>query len=356
MSAVRYSSNLAVNDSGAINSDAINSGAINSAAINSAAEAEIVKNPGDASNPGVVKECLSAGPCQRQGALKWRAMLNLTKPRIVSMVAITAALGFVLGNKSIGGDFSLLGFVVAMVGTSLCCAGAGVLNSYVERSFDARMERTKRRPLPSGEVEPAVALAFGICLVLVGVTALAIWTNLLTAFLALLTEFLYVHVYTPLKRVTWLNTLIGAIPGALPPLGGWSAATGEAGLGGWILFLLLFVWQLPHFYAIAWMYKDDYLAGGFKMLPGVDSDGAATMRQIIWYAALLLPVAALPTMAGLAGITYLVGVTVGGALLFKVCLELWQTRDVRDARRVLRATVFYLPLCLALIVFDAMIL
>jgi heme o synthase len=218
-------------------------------------------------------------------AQTFKAYCELTKPRIMSLVLVTASIGYFLGGQGIRSYLQLL---LMLTGTAFCCGGAGVLNHYLERDADLRMKRTRGRPLPAGIVAPADALAFGIVLVILG-TVLLVWkVNLLTGFLALLTAFLYALVYTPLKRVTWLNTFVGAIPGAIPPMGGWAAATGGLEVGAWILFLILFVWQHPHFYSIAWMYKEDYERGGFKMLPVVEPDGKSTFRQIVIYSVLLI--------------------------------------------------------------------
>lgn len=276
--------------------------------------------------------------------------MELTKPRIVTLVLVTGAIGYYLAAGSIH-PLSL--FLILMAGTALSAAGASVLNHYLERDSDARMKRTRQRPLPSGRIPAAHALAFGILLTLSG-TVLLVWqVNLLTGFLSLLTNFLYVLVYTPLKRVTWVNTFIGAIPGALPPMGGWTAATNEIGLGAWILFLILFVWQHPHFYSIAWMYREDYERGGLKMLPVVEPDGASTFRQIVQYSILLLPVSVLPTLAGITGNIYLFGALALGLWMLAVGLRLRRTRLGTDARHLLHVSVVYLPILLILIVVDA---
>lgn len=275
--------------------------------------------------------------------------ITLMKPRILVMVLVTTVLGFFLGGRGIS-SYPLL--FATLFGTALSCGGAGVLNQYLERDADLLMKRTKRRPIPSGQVSPANALVFGIILVLSGTVFLVAQVNLLTGFLALLTAFLYVLVYTPLKRTTWLNTVIGAIPGALPPLGGWSAATGGIELGGWILFLILFLWQHPHFYAIAWMYREDYERGGFKMLPVVEPDGRSTFRQIVLFSLLLLPVSVTPSLIGMSGTVYFVGSLIAGIALLRVGLSLSKSHSVGDARKLLRASIVYLPFLLALIVFD----
>lgn len=279
-----------------------------------------------------------------------RAYLELTKPRILVMVLVTAAIGYFLGGHGIP-SWRILNLF--LLGTALTCAGASVLNQYLERDADARMKRTQRRPLPSGLVSPGEALMFGTLLVLGG-TALLVWqVNLLSGFLALLTAFLYVLVYTPLKRITWLNTFVGAIPGALPPMGGWAAATGELGWGAWILFGVLFIWQHPHFYAIAWMYKEDYGRGGFKMLPVVEPDGLSTFRQIVFYSLLLIPVSIMPYQIGMSGPLYALGTAIMGLGMLGIGVLLWRSRSVLDARRLLRATVLYLPCWLVLIVCDS---
>jgi len=266
------------------------------------------------------------------------------------MVTLTSAIGFFLGGHGIQ-NWKL--FILTIIGTGLSCAGAGVLNNYLERDVDKQMRRTQRRPLPSGTVSPSDALIFGILLVLGGTCLLVLQVNLLSGFLALLTAFLYVLVYTPLKRVTWLNTFIGAIPGALPPVGGWAAATGEASLGAWVLFLILFLWQHPHFYAIAWMYREDYERGGFKMLPVVEPSGDSTFRQIIQYSFLLIASSILPTLVGMAGQVYLIGALILGFGLLSVGFILARSHSVQDARKLLRASIVYLPLLLIFVIADS---
>ena len=281
---------------------------------------------------------------------KVSAYVCLTKPRILTMVLVMSAAGFFLGAKSLQ---PLDTFIIMLLGTALSSGGAAVLNNYIERDADVKMHRTKTRPLPQGTVTPAEALEFGITLVLMGVGLLAWQVNLLTGFLSLLTVFLYVLVYTPLKKVTWWNTVVGAIPGALPPMGGWTAATGHLDAGAWILFLILFVWQHPHFYAIAWMYKDDYERGGFKMLPVVEPDGLSTFRQVVAFSIVLLPVSLLPTFYGMAGQFYAVGVTLLGIAMLAIGVRLYRTHSVQDAKKLLRTSVIYLPLFFALILGDS---
>src|SRR3989338_7594559 len=230
------------------------------------------------------------------------AYIELTKPRILVMVLVTAALGYLLGAKGFIEPWKLF---CLLFGVALVTAGAGVLNHYSERDVDAKMLRTQNRPLPLGIIAAADALVFGTTLVLAGVLFLWATVNLLTAFLSLISVFLYVLVYTPLKRVSWFNTTIGAIPGALPPVGGWAAATGEISFPAWVLFGIMFLWQHPHFYAIAWIYRDDYARGGFKMLPVIDPKGTNTFIQIFITTCLLLPISLMPSYLGISGNFYL---------------------------------------------------
>ena len=280
----------------------------------------------------------------------WRDYWTLTKPRIAFLVLVTAALGFFLGGQGIHAP---LLFCCLLVGTGLTTCGSSVLNQYLERDVDGLMERTRHRPLPAGRVKPGTALLMGFVLVLSGVFFLLFTTGLLTAFLALLSAFLYVVVYTPIKRQSWLNTSLGAVPGALPPVGGWTAATDAIDPGAVVLFLILFAWQHPHFYAIAWLFRDDYRRGGFKMLPVVEPDGNSTCWQVVGYLVLLLIFSVLPSFMGLTGPLYLVGALVLGGLFFASGLALSFSRSATSARLLLKASVLYLPLLLVLSVVDA---
>lgn len=281
--------------------------------------------------------------------IKLNAFFELTKPRITLMVLVTTLLGFYCAQRGIH-DWGLL--VYTLLGAGLTCAGAAVLNNYLDRDADALMLRTKNRSLPSGVLSSSEALSFGISLTLVGVIILCVKVNLLTAFLSLLTSFLYTLVYTPMKRISWFNTTIGAIPGAIPPMGGWAAARGELGIEAWILFAILFIWQHPHFFAIAWIFKDDYRKAGFKMLPVVDPDGKSTFQQTIWFSALLILISLLPSMIGMAGRVYFWGALIAGILLFQVGWQLRKSHSTADAYKLLKASVIYLPILLFLIVFD----
>lgn len=281
---------------------------------------------------------------------KFGPYLELVKPRILSMVLVTTTIGYFLAAKGVHPLSTLL---LTLLGVGGATGGSAALNNYLEREVDGKMERTRHRALPAGVIQPSSALAFGISLMLIGLFML-VWTvNLLTGFLVLLAAFLYVLVYTPMKRLTWLNTTFGAIPGAIPPMCGWAAATGRLDPGAWVLFLILFAWQHPHFYAIAWMFKDDYRNAGFKMLPVVEPTGASTFRQTILFSVLLLGVSVLPTAIGMTGKVYCVGAVVMGLALLAVGTIFTRTKSFLDARRLLKASVVYLPLLLLLIIIDA---
>ena len=275
--------------------------------------------------------------------------LELTKPRVTSLVLVTTLVGFYLGSR---GPMDLQLLLNTLLGTVLVAAGTSALNQYVEREEDGRMMRTRRRPLPAGRLDPGQALVFAASVSVVGLAHLALTVNLLTAGLAALTLLSYVFVYTPLKRVTSLCTIVGAIPGALPPLGGWTAAQGEIAAGGIALFAILFVWQLPHSLAIAILYRDDYARGGFRLLPIVDPHGGTTGRQIMAHCLVLLPLSLVPTMLDVAGVIYFGGALVMGLALTACAVPILLDDSARAARRMLLASVVYLPLLLCLMAFD----
>jgi protoheme IX farnesyltransferase len=277
------------------------------------------------------------------------AYLELTKPRIMLLVLLTTSFSFYLGGKGIP-SFALLGWT--LLGTALVKGGAATLNHFLERDTDARMERTSSRPIPAGIIPPQNALSFGLLQVLAGVIILVNYVNLLTAFLGLLSAFLYVLVYTPLKRLTWLNTSIGAIPGALPAMGGWTAATGHLDPGAWVIFGILFFWQHPHFYAIAVMCREDYARAGFKMIPVLDTDGHRTTRHILWHAFFLIPVSLLPYFLHITGHLYLVGVALLGLAYFSVGWALRRDFTTVRAQWLLRASLIYFPSLLILTLMD----
>ncbi len=266
--------------------------------------------------------------------------LELTKPRITSMVVFTALVGFVTASS--GSPWSPL-LVAALTGTGLVAAGASVLNQVMERETDALMQRTRERPLPSGRVQPVEAGAFGALLTAAGLAGLLWLCGPLAAAVAFATWASYLFLYTPLKRRTPLATLVGAVPGALPPVIGWAAARGSLDAGASILFAILFLWQVPHFLAIAWLYRDDYARAGFPMLPVLDREGSFTSRQAVVHSLALLLVSLAPAVAGLAGPTYLGGAFLLGAALTVFALRLARARDLVAARALFLASVLYLP-------------
>ena len=277
------------------------------------------------------------------------AFVEMTKPRLNVMVLVTVATGFYLGARGASNPSTLS---LTMLGTALVAGGASVLNQFFERSRDARMRRTAGRPLPTGRVSPAEAAAFGVAIAVLGLGVLAVAANGTAAAVALATLVLYVFVYTPLKPRTTLNTAVGAIPGALPPVIGWAAATGRLGVEAWALFLIVFLWQFPHFLAIAWIYREDYSRGGHRMLPSADPTGAMTGRQAAGYALALVPAGLLPTVVGLAGGYYFAGALVLGLFYLAYSVLFWSEVSDQTARRLLRASFLYLPAILALLLLN----
>jgi len=282
---------------------------------------------------------------------KVAAYVSLTKPRIVVMVLVTVGVGFLLGARGSAHPATLS---LTLLGTALVAGGASTLNQWMERARDARMRRTANRALPRGRLGAVEAASFGVGLGLAG-TAILLWgANWLAAAVAVSTLLLYVFVYTPLKPWTTLNTAIGAIPGALPPVIGWAAATETLGIEAFSLFLIVFLWQFPHFLAIAWIYREDYARGGLKMLPEVDPQGALTGRQATIYALALIPAGLLPATIGLAGPVYFIGALVLGLLYLVAAIQFWTGVSESTARRLLRMSFFYLPLVLLLLVLNPM--
>ena len=274
---------------------------------------------------------------------------ELSKPNILSLVLVATFLGYYLGNLGMG---SIEILFYTLLGTSMTASGSGALNHYLERDADAYMTRTKNRPLPAKLISPIKVLIFGICMVVIGTVLLLVKVNMLTGFLALLTAFLYTLVYTPLKSITWLNTSIGSIPGALPIVGGWTAAKGEIETMAWVLFGIMYLWQHPHFYAIAWICKEDYSKANYKMLPVIDSTGNRTIRQIFWHLILMIPISLLPVFLGSMGIFYLLGVTVITCAFFISAIPLARNQTIKSALILLKASVFYLPALLIIIIID----
>jgi protoheme IX farnesyltransferase len=267
--------------------------------------------------------------------------LSLTKPRLNTLVLITSAAAYYLGD---GHRLPLAHLFHTIVGTALVAGGASALNQHWERDTDRLMRRTRLRPLPDARLHPQDAMWFGIALSAVGLAQLAWFVNTLTAVIAALTLVSYVWLYTPLKVRTSLSTIVGAIPGALPALLGWTAATNALSAGGWVLFGIVFMWQMPHFLAIAWMFREDYANAGIPLLPVVEPDGRSTGRQTVLYTAGLVPVSLLPMAVGIATAYYLVGALTLGAILLVLSLEFAASRSMPSARRLFYGTILYLPL------------
>jgi protoheme IX farnesyltransferase len=297
-------------------------------------------------------EILSATPARSVGAI----LADLIKARLTALVLLTTFVGFYMGGRG-PMDFALM--FHALAGTALVAAGASALNQLLEREYDAKMRRTQNRPLPSGQLEPTTVMIFGGVCATAGLIYLALAVNLITSFIGAVTLVSYLFIYTPLKRVTWLNTAIGAVPGALPPVMGWTAARGELSGEGWALFAILAFWQMPHFFAIAWIYRDEYAKAGFKMLPVIDPDGRRTGQQAVSHALALLVVSLSPFVFKMAGTTYLTAAVVLGAGYLGCAIQF--SRQVRfaraeltlaRARRLFLASIIYLPLLLAVMVLD----
>lgn len=274
---------------------------------------------------------------------------ELTKPRLNGLVLVTVAAGVVLAE----GGFPVVLLFHTILGVGLVAGAGGALNMYLERDLDALMGRTARRPLPAGEVTPGEALLFGVVGGLAGLAYLSVLVNLLTAGLAALALFNYIVLYTPLKTRSTFNTLVGAVTGALPPMMGWTAATGQLTTGGWIVFAILFVWQMPHFLAIAWFCRDDYRAAGMKMLSVFDDDeGRMTVRQMALFSLVLLPVSLLPTTSGLSGTIYAGAAIALGAALIGLSIDLVIRPSRRRVRTHFLASLLYLPILFGFMIFD----
>ncbi len=296
-------------------------------------------------------ETLAPGADVALGAERRRLLdfLTLTKPRVVLMVLVTTFVGYYLGAGRLR-DY--LGLLHTLVGTGLAAAGTLALNQFLERDVDARMERTRGRPLPDGRLQPAEALAFGAAITAAGLVYLLVAVGPLGAAVTAATVGLYLFAYTPLKRVTPLCLVIGAVPGALPPVTGWTAARGELGVGAGVLFAILFLWQLPHTLAIARLYREDYARAGIRVLPVVDPEGASTERQIVSACLALLAAGLLPTLVGLAGPVYFFGALVLGGLFLACGMAQALAPSAVAARRLLLASVLYLPMLLVLMALD----
>jgi protoheme IX farnesyltransferase len=275
--------------------------------------------------------------------------LALTKPDVSFLVVMTTAAGYALGTQ---GPLDWARMAHTVFGTTLIAAGTSALNHYVERDTDALMRRTASRPLPSGQLQAREALGFGAGLLVAGTLYLALATNALATWLGILASAAYLCVYTPLKRRTTLATLVGAFPGAVPPLIGWAAARGTISVDAGILYAMLFLWQFPHFDAISWVYREDYRRAGIQMLPVVDHEGKRTFREILVTAALLVPVSLLPAVTGFAGAHYIFGALVLGIMLVEVCLWTAAAKSNVRAKWLMHATVIHLPLLWGLLLYD----
>jgi len=275
--------------------------------------------------------------------------LELTKPRIAVLVLATTAVGFVAGST---GPIDVPLLLHAILGTALAAAGANALNQLMERDYDALMHRTAGRPIPSGRIAPVEALCFGLLASAASILYLALLATPLAAAVAAATLASYLLLYTPLKRRTPWCTAVGAIPGALPPVIGWAAARGSIGLGAVLLFAIVFIWQIPHFWAIAWIYRDDYRSAGFPMLAVIDADGRRTGRQVIWLCGLLLIVSTLPWWLGVSGAWYVAGAVLLGLIFFASGLSFAAAISLATARRLMLVSIAYLPLLLGLLVLD----
>jgi heme o synthase len=278
-----------------------------------------------------------------------RAYYELTKPRITFMVVLTTIAGFCLASVQ-GIDW--LKLVHLIIGIGLLSSGISTINQWMERDLDALMLRTQDRPLPTGRLTAMQALVFGATLTLGSLVYLIFFINALTTLLGVITAASYLLLYTPLKTKTTLSTIWGAFPGAMPPLVGWAAARGSLSVEGWVLFAILFIWQFPHFLAIAWMYRDDYARAGIKMLPVVEPEGRITSQQIVLYTLMLLPVSLMPTLVHLAGWLYFSGAIVLGLGFLYFSIRAATLRTTWQARRLLLASVLYLPLLFALMVLN----
>lgn len=275
--------------------------------------------------------------------------IALTKPRITWLILMSTGVGFFFGARD---GWRFLTLLHTILGTGLIASGTAALNQWYERAADAKMKRTQARPLPSGRLSAPNALAFAILISIVGFAELFIAVNPLTGGLGLFTLLSYLFIYTPLKQRSPHSTTIGAIPGAMPPLIGYAAASGTLTLDAWILFAILFFWQFPHFYAIAWMYREDYERAGIRMLPVVEPDGESTARRILMYSLILIPISLVPKFLAMTGNLYLFGAAALGLLFLYAAVRVSFDRTRQQARQVLLASVIYLPVLYGLMLLD----
>ncbi len=278
-----------------------------------------------------------------------RDLVELVKARLTLLVLLTTAVGFYLGADS---PINFAALLHTVFGTAAAAAGAAALNQWWEYKLDALMHRTRSRPVPAGRMRPRDAVVLGAALSIFGVIYLAFVCNALSAALAAITIIIYIFAYTPLKRVSTFNTALGAVPGALPPMIGWAAARGTLNAGAWMLFAILFFWQLPHFFAIAWMYRDDYARAGFQMISSDDRTGERSASQSVFFCMLLFIVAGLPAFLGIATVFYLLAELVLGGVFIAVAMRFLKTRATSDARRLFITSIIYLPLLLGALVLS----
>ena len=290
------------------------------------------------------------------GSILLADLVELMKPGITLMVVLTAGLGFLLAEAAAHRGFSLLLGLETLLGTGLVSAGGSTLNHVVERDTDALMRRTAARPLPAGRLDPDAALLLGVALGVAGLVYLALAVNILTALLGAVAIAGYVFVYTPMKRVSSLATIVGAVPGAIPPMMGWSAVTGGLALPAWVLFAILFLWQMPHFLAIAWLCRDDYERAGFPMLTVQDTSGRRTARQVVLYGAALVPVSLMPAVLGLLGGVYFAGALALGLAYLGAGVIFARRRTMLGARWLMFASILYLPAVLLAMLLDRILL
>jgi len=278
--------------------------------------------------------------------------LVLTKPELTLLSVMTALGGAYLAS---GSTMPYLVLLHTFLGTLFVGGGAGALNQYIERDFDARMRRTENRPLPSGRIPERHALLFGVVLSVSGVLQLLLFTHAVAAFLAVATLVTYLFLYTPLKRVTPFATVVGGIPGALPPLIGWTAVTGDLSMGAWSLFFILFFWQMPHFLALGWMYRKDYARAGYRLMTVVDPSGEASSRQILIYCIALFPAAFMPTVVGMLGLVYFVGAAILSVAFLWLAIRLYRNRSNANAKALFFASLMYLSMLVALMIVDRVV-
>jgi protoheme IX farnesyltransferase len=303
-----------------------------------------------ANKPSMKAAAIESQP-ETRGALSGfiRDVTELIKARLTLLVLLTTAVGFYLGAE---GPINWTALLHTVLGTAAAAAGAAALNQWWEHKLDAMMQRTRSRPVPAGRMRPTEAIVIGGVLSIFGVIYLALICNVLSAALAAVTIVVYVFGYTPLKLVSTFNTALGAVPGALPPVIGWAAARGTLDAGAWILFAILFFWQLPHFFAIAWMYRDDYARAGFQMISSDDATGARSASQSVFFCMILFVVAGLPAFIRMATVFYLLAELVLGGIFIAVAMRFLKTRTRGDARRLFITSIIYLPLLLGALVLS----